>query len=117
MLATIATVFFLSANAQQIAEVDVCVYGSTLAGVIAAYTAKKLHKSVVLIEPGKYLGGLTTGSLGYTDIGNKHHVLAGNDFMLNINNPDSPKMVCMGNNLPKNTNLWSSFITLCNTVS
>ncbi len=53
---------------------DVCVYGGTAAGVIAAYTAVKMGKSVVLIEPGKYLGGLTTGGLGYTDIGNKYAI-------------------------------------------
>ena len=59
------------ANAQQY---DVCVYGGTSAGVIAAYTAAKLHKKVILIEPGKHLGGLTSGGLGYTDIGNKYVV-------------------------------------------
>jgi len=74
LLAAIAFAFFLSANAQQITEVDVCVYGGTSAGVMAAYTAKKLHKTVVLIEPGKHLGGLTTGGLGYTDIGNKYAI-------------------------------------------
>ena len=52
-------------------EVDVCVYGGTASGVIAAYTAKMTGKSVLLVEPGKYLGGLTTGGLGATDIGNK----------------------------------------------
>ncbi|NLR78319.1 FAD-dependent oxidoreductase [Chitinophaga eiseniae] len=52
-------------------EVDVCIYGGTSAGVIAAYTAKQLHKTVLLISPDKHLGGLTTGGLGYTDIGNK----------------------------------------------
>jgi len=52
-------------------QVDICVYGGTSAGVIAAYTAKKLHKTVILISPDKQLGGLTTGGLGYTDIGNK----------------------------------------------
>ena len=51
--------------------VDICIYGGTSAGVIAAYTAKKMGKSVLLIEPGKHLGGLTSGGLGYTDIGNK----------------------------------------------
>ncbi|WP_018620444.1 FAD-dependent oxidoreductase [Spirosoma luteum] len=55
-------------------SVDVCVYGGTSAGVMAAYTAKKAGKSVLLIEPGKHLGGLTTGGLGYTDIGNKYAV-------------------------------------------
>jgi len=53
---------------------DVVVYGGTSAGVIAAYTAKQMGKSVLLIEPGKRLGGLTTGGLGYTDIGNKYAI-------------------------------------------
>lgn len=57
--------------AQQHTQVDICVYGGTSSGVIAAYTAKKMGKSVILIEPGRHLGGLTTGGLGYTDIGNK----------------------------------------------
>ncbi|RFS19972.1 FAD-dependent oxidoreductase [Chitinophaga silvatica] len=52
-------------------EVDVCIYGGTSAGVIAAYTAKKLNKSVLLISPDRHLGGLTAGGLGFTDIGNK----------------------------------------------
>lgn len=52
-------------------DYDVCIYGGTSAGVMAAYTARKAGKSVVLIEPGKHLGGLTAGGLGATDIGNK----------------------------------------------
>ncbi|AQG81648.1 FAD-dependent oxidoreductase [Spirosoma montaniterrae] len=55
----------------QPAQVDVCVYGGTSAGVMAAYAAKKAGKSVVLIEPGRHLGGLSSGGLGATDIGNK----------------------------------------------
>ena len=55
-------------------RVDVCVYGGTSAGVMAAYTAKKMGKSVLLIEPGRHLGGLTSGGLGYTDIGNKYAI-------------------------------------------
>jgi hypothetical protein len=54
--------------------IDICVYGGTSAGVIAAYTAAKMNKSVVLIEPGTRLGGLSTGGLGFTDIGNKYVV-------------------------------------------
>lgn len=49
-------------------------YGGTSAGVMAAYSAKKMGKTVVLIEPGKHLGGLTSGGLGYTDIGNKYAI-------------------------------------------
>ncbi|HVX51475.1 MAG TPA: FAD-dependent oxidoreductase [Chitinophagaceae bacterium] len=66
-----AICIFLSSSAQQY---DVCVYGGTSAGVIAAYTAAMLHKTVILIEPGNRLGGLTTGGLGYTDIGNKYAI-------------------------------------------
>ncbi|QHV97203.1 FAD-dependent oxidoreductase [Spirosoma endbachense] len=54
--------------------VDICIYGGSSAGVIAAYTAKKMGKSVILVEPGRHLGGLTTGGLGYTDIGNKYAI-------------------------------------------
>ena len=54
-----------------ITRVDICVYGGSSAGVMAAYTAKKMGKTVLLIEPGRHLGGLTSGGLGFTDIGNK----------------------------------------------
>ncbi|MFQ5733309.1 MAG: FAD-dependent oxidoreductase, partial [Planctomycetaceae bacterium] len=53
------------------ASYDVVVYGGTSAGVTAAAQSVKLGKSVVLIEPGKHIGGLTSGGLGATDIGNK----------------------------------------------
>ncbi|MCW3107467.1 MAG: FAD-dependent oxidoreductase [Segetibacter sp.] len=66
---------FLSLKvAAQKATYDICIYGGTAAGVIAAYTGKMMGKSVLLIEPGKHLGGLTTGGLGYTDIGNKYAI-------------------------------------------
>lgn len=55
-------------------QTDICVYGGTSAGVIAAYAAIKLHHTVILIEPGHRLGGLSSGGLGYTDIGNKYVV-------------------------------------------
>ncbi len=60
--------------AQNTQEVDICIYGGTSGGVMAAYTAKKMGKSVLLIEPSKHVGGLTTGGLGYTDIGNKYAI-------------------------------------------
>ena len=55
-------------------QADICIYGATSAGVIAAYTAKKMGKTVILIEPGGHLGGMTSGGLGYTDIGNKYAI-------------------------------------------
>ncbi len=50
---------------------DVVVYGGTSGGVIAAVQAGRMGKSVVLIEPGQHLGGMTTGGLGATDMGNQ----------------------------------------------
>lgn len=55
-------------------SVDICIYGGTSAGVIAAYAASRCGKSVLLIEPGKLVGGMTTGGLGQTDIGNKQAI-------------------------------------------
>src|SRR5256885_16112064 len=52
-------------------EVDVLVYGGTSAGVIAAYTARRYGKSVLLVEPGRHLGGVSSGGAGSTDNGNK----------------------------------------------
>src|SRR5258706_1698663 len=52
-------------------KADVCVYGGTSAGVIAAEAVAKAGKTVVLVEPGRHLGGLSSGGLGQTDIGNK----------------------------------------------
>lgn len=71
---TFSIIIFLtthSVSAQKTLETDICIYGGTSSGVIAAYTAKMLGKNVLLIEPGKHLGGMTSGGLGYTDIGNK----------------------------------------------
>ena len=50
---------------------DVVIYGGTSAGLAAAVQAKRLGKSVVVIEPTQRLGGLSSGGLGQTDIGNK----------------------------------------------
>jgi FAD dependent oxidoreductase len=65
---------FLPIFAQQNHQTDICIYGATSAGIIAAYTASKMGKKVLLIEPGNHIGGLTTGGLGQTDIGNKYAI-------------------------------------------
>lgn len=63
-----------AAPKQPAKSVDICVYGATSVGVIAAYTAKKQGKSVLLIEPTTHIGGMSSGGLGRTDIGNKYVV-------------------------------------------
>lgn len=50
---------------------DLVIYGGTAAGVVAAVQARQMGRSVVLLEPSDRLGGLTSGGLGQTDIGNK----------------------------------------------
>jgi hypothetical protein len=65
-------VFLLAApTSVQTREIDVVVYGGTSAGITASIQAQRMGKSVVLLEPSNHLGGLTTGGLGATDIGNK----------------------------------------------
>src|SRR3954471_17422435 len=48
---------------------DVLVYGGTSGGVVAAVEAARLGRKVVLIEPGRHLGGMSSGGLGWTDNG------------------------------------------------
>ena len=57
-----------------VVDTDICVFGGTSAGVIAAVQAAKMGKTVVLVEPGAHLGGLSSGGLGWTDIGNKEAI-------------------------------------------
>jgi hypothetical protein len=58
-------------SAQRNISADICIYGATSGGVIAAYTALKQGKSVVLVEPSSRIGGMTTGGLGFTDVGHR----------------------------------------------
>ncbi|HSZ85727.1 MAG TPA: type IV secretory system conjugative DNA transfer family protein [Puia sp.] len=42
---------------------------------------------------------------------NLYYVLSGNDFTLDINNPDAPKIVCIGNN-PQKTQTYGAILSL-----
>ncbi|MBY0011774.1 FAD-dependent oxidoreductase [Paenibacillus typhae] len=53
---------------------DIVIYGGTAAGIAAAVQARKMGKSAVVIEPGRRIGGLTSGGLGDTDVGMKEAV-------------------------------------------
>ena len=50
---------------------DLVIYGGTSSGIAAAVQASRMGKSVVVINPTNHIGGLTTGGLGQTDLGNK----------------------------------------------
>jgi predicted flavoprotein YhiN len=68
---SLVLILALAACGAVAATTDVVVYGGTSAGVIAAVKAAQLGKSVVLVAPEQHLGGLSSGGLGFTDIGNK----------------------------------------------
>ncbi|TYR35419.1 FAD-dependent oxidoreductase [Sphingobacterium phlebotomi] len=74
LLLLFAVPLFVFGEARDKIEVDLCIYGGSSAGVMAAYTAIKAGKTAVIIEPGGRVGGLSSGGLGMTDIGNKYVV-------------------------------------------
>lgn len=53
---------------------DIVIYGGTSSGVAAAIQSSRMGKSTLLIESTNRIGGLTTGGLGQTDIGNKQAI-------------------------------------------
>jgi glycine/D-amino acid oxidase-like deaminating enzyme len=50
-------------------QADVIVYGGTASGVITAYSAAREGLHVILLEPRNHLGGIVTGGLSATDLG------------------------------------------------
>ena len=54
---------------------DVCIYGGSSACATAAFSAARLGSNVTVICPDVTIGGMTTGGLGQTDIGNKQAVV------------------------------------------
>ena len=62
-------------NGWKTVKTDVCIYGGTSAAVTAARAAALEGRTVVIICPDPVLGGMTTGGLGATDIGNKQAII------------------------------------------
>jgi len=63
------TAVFAAAHGGRVVDADVCVYGGTSGGVIAAVQAARMGKSVALVSINNHLGGMTSGGLGETDVG------------------------------------------------
>ncbi|MGN6699045.1 MAG: FAD-dependent oxidoreductase, partial [Thermomicrobiales bacterium] len=53
------------------AQADVVVYGATASGVVAAVAAAHLGRRVIVVEPGQHIGGMVSGGLGWTDVGDR----------------------------------------------
>lgn len=55
---------------------DLCVYGGSASGCIAAIQAARMGKNVTLVSPLKHVGGMVTSGLTATDM-NKHACIGG----------------------------------------
>ena len=55
-------------------NLDVCVYGGTASGVMAAVAAAREGARVLIVEPSRWLGGMTGGGLMHIDWGREQAV-------------------------------------------
>ncbi len=58
-------------------QCGVVVYGATSGGVMAAISAAKHGAKVVLLTPGRHIGGILSGGLGRTDMDRQENVIGG----------------------------------------
>src|SRR5690606_24534427 len=72
-------------------KVDVLIYGATPSGIMAAYSAKKAGLSVLIVEPGRWVGGILGAGLkptqdmpNYAAVGGKTRELM---LTLGVRNP------------------------------
>ena len=101
-------------------ERDIVIYGSTPAAVSAAVQAKRMGASAVVVSPETRIGGLTTGGLGQTDIGNKtafggialefYKAVAdwyGDPDRLKVQFPDERKRKAVSDGIRKSASKWT----------
>ncbi len=74
MLIVLLITTFHQQTFARVYEYDVCIYGGTSGGVVAAVQASRMGKHVILAEPGRHLGGMTSGGLSAVDIGDPRSV-------------------------------------------
>jgi hypothetical protein len=65
---------FSSLARAEIIQTDLCIYGGTSGGVVAAVQAGRMGRNVVIAEPGMHLGGMTSGGLSAVDIGDPRSI-------------------------------------------
>jgi len=56
---------------------DVVVYGATAAGAMAGVAAARHNASVMILEPGRHVGGMVSGGLGRCDVHRQEHLIGG----------------------------------------
>ena len=77
-------------------EADVCVYGGTASGVMAALAAKNEGAKVILIEPSRWLGGMTGGGINHLDWG-KGNTVGGSTYKILMEGLKEQKRAHRGN--------------------
>jgi len=73
LLASQFVTFGADGDAQSV-QGDVCVYGATASGIMAAVAAARDGASVIIVEPSRWLGGMTGGGLMHIDWGREQAV-------------------------------------------
>jgi hypothetical protein len=71
MRALVLTIWMAAGLSAAGGDYDLVVYGGTAGGAITAVSAAREGLRVVLIEPGRHVGGMATGGLSRTDFGKK----------------------------------------------
>jgi len=84
LVTVLISITFSTSKAQNHQTYDVVVYGGTSAGVMAAVAAKRMGASVILLSPEKRIGGITSGGLSWTDIGDQIHHRTIGGYTLNF---------------------------------
>ncbi len=74
LVALITSLLFSAPASAETFTADLCVYGGTSGGVVAAVQGARMGKTVILLEPGNHLGGMTSGGLSAVDIGDPRSV-------------------------------------------
>jgi hypothetical protein len=76
MMRLIAALFLglIALRAETPVAYDVCVYGGNASGVMAACAAAKEGAKVIVVEPSRWLGGMTGGGLMHIDWGREEAV-------------------------------------------
>jgi ribulose 1,5-bisphosphate synthetase/thiazole synthase len=89
----------LSINANEF-NADVCVYGGTASGMMAAVVAAKENKTVIIVEPSRWLGGILGGGIRILtdckypdDIGGLTKMMLKKDSVLGYTAQDNQAMI------------------------
>lgn len=78
---------------------DVVVFGATPGGIAAAVAAAESAKSVAILEPTRWVGGVISGGLAKTDTGPKGHEIIGGfaeRFFARVRAAEDAKGACAG---------------------